>query len=57
MAARAADLRAKGYHITEKMGLNFTAQGINVLNHPQFTSPNTSPTSTAFGSITTRYSW
>jgi len=47
----------KGFHISEKMVLNFKAQGINVLNHPQFTSPNTSPTSTAFGRITSQYSW
>ena len=47
----------KHFRITEKLGLSFSGQGINVLNHPQFEAPNTSPTSTAFGSITTQYSW
>jgi hypothetical protein len=47
----------KRFSITEKARLNFTAQGINVLNHPQFTAPTTNPTSAAFGSITTQYSW
>jgi outer membrane receptor protein involved in Fe transport len=47
----------KFFQLTEKMRFSLTGQGINVLNHPQFQPPNTSPTSTAFGSITTQYSW
>ena len=47
----------KSFRIREKMHLSFTAQGINVLNHPQFEGPNTAPTSTAFGKITSQYSW
>jgi hypothetical protein len=47
----------KFFQLTEKMRLSFSGQGINVLNHPQFQPPNTSPTSTAFGRITTQYSW
>ena len=27
------------------------------MNHAQFTAPNTSPTSTAFGQVTGAYNW
>ena len=47
----------KNTQIKERLGLQFTAQFINALNHPQFTPPNTSPTSTAFGQLTGSYTW
>ena len=52
------DLSAiKNTRISERMGLQFTAEGINALNHPQFTTPNTTPTSTAFGQVTGSFAW
>ena len=30
---------------------------INALNHPQFTAPNTSPATTAFGVVTGEFAW
>jgi hypothetical protein len=47
----------KNTQITERVRLQFLAEGINALNHPQFTNPNTTPTSTAFGVITGTFSW
>ena len=35
----------------------FRAEAINALNHPQFTAPNTTPTSTAFGTVTGEFAW
>jgi hypothetical protein len=32
--------------------MHFRLEGINALNHVQFADPNTTPTSTAFGTIT-----
>jgi hypothetical protein len=42
----------KNTRITESKTVQFRAEGINALNHPQFTNPNTSPTSSAFGMVT-----
>lgn len=47
----------KNTQVKERLSIQFTAQFINALNHPQFTAPNTSPTSTAFGRLTGTYSW
>jgi hypothetical protein len=47
----------KNTQIKERLHLQFTTQFINALNHPQFTAPNTSPTSTAFGQLTGAYAW
>jgi hypothetical protein len=43
--------------IRENLKLQFLAEGINVLNHAQFTNPNTTPTSSAFGQVTGTFSW
>ena len=52
------DLSAlKNTRIRERAQLQFAAQFINALNHAQFTAPNTSPTSTAFGQVTGAYNW
>ncbi len=42
----------KRFRITEKLDGQFRLEGINALNHVQFADPNTSVTSTAFGTIT-----
>jgi hypothetical protein len=47
----------KNTRIRERVQLQFTADFINALNHPQFTAPITTPTSTAFGQLTGSYNW
>jgi hypothetical protein len=47
----------KNTRISERTQLQFTAEFINALNHPQFTAPNTTPTSQAFGQLTGSYNW
>jgi hypothetical protein len=47
----------KNTQIRESLGLQFTAEAINALNHPQFTTPNTTPTSSAFGQVTGSFAW
>jgi len=47
----------KNTQIKERLRVQFTAEGINALNHPQFTTPNTTPTSTAFGQVTGSFAW
>ena len=47
----------KNIQVKERLNLQFNTQFINALNHPQFTAPNTSPTSTAFGQLTGAYAW
>ncbi len=42
----------KNIPINERVRGQFRMEAINALNHVQFASPNTSPTSTAFGSVT-----
>jgi hypothetical protein len=52
------DLSAlKNTRLKEKWQIQFAAQFINALNHPQFTAPITTPTSTAFGQLTGSYNW
>jgi hypothetical protein len=47
----------KNSQIREGVQLQFRAEATNALNHPQFLTPNTSVTSTAFGTITGEWSW
>jgi hypothetical protein len=47
----------KNTRIREGVRLQFQAEAINALNHPQFTNPTTTPTSSAFGQITGTFSW
>lgn len=42
----------RNYHITERLGAQFRAEVYNVANHPVFDAPNTTPTSSAFGTVT-----
>ena len=42
----------KKIHITERVSVDFRADFMNELNHTVFNAPNTTPTSTTFGQIT-----
>jgi hypothetical protein len=42
----------KNTRLREGMNLQFRAEFINALNHPQFSDPSTSVTSKSFGTIT-----
>ncbi len=44
----------KNFQILERMKLQFRAEALNAWNHPNLMTPNTSPTNSAFGTITSQ---
>ena len=42
----------KNFRITEKVMTQFRAECLNAFNHPNLSTPNTSPTNSSFGAIT-----
>jgi len=47
----------KRTRLSERIASELRADFCNAMNHPQFSGPNTSPTSTAFGTITSEAQW
>ncbi len=47
----------KNISVTESVRFQFRAEAINALNHPQFWAPNTSVTSSAFGTVEGEFAW
>jgi len=47
----------KNTAIRENLQLQFRAEFINAFNHTQFAAPNTTPSSTAFGTVTAETQW
>ncbi len=43
----------RNYHVIERLTAQVRAEVYNALNHPVFAAPNTTPTSSAFGTVTT----
>ena len=42
----------KGFRIAERVNFQLRMEGSDMLNHPQFAAPNTTPTSSLFGQVT-----
>ena len=65
MSTRFNDIRADGMNAWdlsaikntqawERFNVQFRAEFLNAFNHPNFSAPNTTPTSTAFGRVTSQ---
>ena len=52
-----ANISSRDSLIKEGTQLQFRAEAIKAFNHPQFTAPNTTPTSNAFGTVTGEFTW
>jgi hypothetical protein len=47
------DLSAiKNFRVTEKVKMQFRTECLNAWNHPNLSTPNTTPTNSSFGAIT-----
>jgi len=46
----------KNFRVTEKVRLQLRAEAVDALNHAMFAAPNTTPTSTLFGQVTSTVS-
>jgi len=44
----------KHFAIRERARLEFRFEGYDILNHPNFSDPNTTVTSSAFGTVTSQ---
>jgi hypothetical protein len=44
----------RNFPVWREVQLQLRAEGINVLNHPVYSAPNTDPTNNAFGTITSQ---
>jgi hypothetical protein len=44
----------RNFTVWRETQLQFRAEGINILNHPVYSAPNTDPTNTAFGTVTSQ---
>lgn len=42
----------KNFKVTERLGIQFRGECLNAMNHPNLFAPNTTPTNTAFGTVT-----
>jgi hypothetical protein len=42
----------KNFKVRERLGVQFRAEVYNLMNHPSFDVPNTSPTNSSFGVVT-----
>ena len=44
----------KNFRVTEKVKTQFRAECLNAWNHPNLSTPNTTPTNSSFGAITSQ---
>jgi hypothetical protein len=44
----------RNFTVWRETQLQFRVEGVNILNHPVYSAPNTDPTNTAFGQVTSQ---